>query len=565
MRSTYSVLLGVASWVLAYAWNVWAPAQEVPSPTSKPQTAEATKHGARISANITAADLAATIDAFIAQKWQEEQVKPAPLADDAEFLRRVYLDLAGRIPSVAEARAFLDNTNPDKRRELVRQLLQSRVFLDHWSAVLAEAWLASAENALVVGPLAGSLQSWLREQLRRQAGYDRIVFELLSTPTNGQSTGVRFTSSGRPNGSPVAFYQANGYNPRNLTASVSRQFLGIQLDCAECHNHPFARWKREQFWQLAAFFAGFQQRRAGGQVFYTPAENPKVREIQIPDTNTTVQARFLDGSEPNWDSAQFSREVFARWLTSPNNPYFARAAVNRVWYQLLGYGLTDPPDDMHEDNPPSHPELLNKLADAFVQARFDLRFLIEAICLSKTYQLSSRRTDASQDNARLFARRVVRRMTPAQLWDSLLEAVYWNPQGVRAQDNIGASGFVVSRPTNPLIQRRQAFMEKFRDAATRPVEGEVSVLQILALMNGETITSAVQLESSPLLQIVITYPLWNDSQRLEALFLATLSRRPQVHEQSRYLRHIEQSQNREAAWADVLWVLLNSPEFLTNH
>ena len=560
MRGVRSVVVLVAIGALGVLLG-WAWAQENPQskPRASPNAAETSQ---RAGHTISPSELAKVIDTWIARRWQEEHVRPADLSDDAEFLRRVYLDLVGRIPSVAEARAFLEDTSPNKRADLVRRLLHTPAFLNHWSAILAETWLSGSSATFGREALRQNLQEWLREQLRRGSGYDQIVYELLTAYTGAGSV--------RPNagavysrGSPATFYAAHGYDPRQLAASVSRQFLGIQLDCAECHNHPFAAWKREQFWQLAAFFAGFRQVRAGGQVFYNGQENPQVRSLQIPDTNITVQARFLDGSEPNWESGESTRQVLAKWLTSRDNAYFARAAVNRVWYQLLGYGLTDPPDDMHEGNPPSHPELLEVLGRGFAQSDFDLRFLLEAICLSQAYQLSSRQSDPGQANPRLFARRVVRRLTASQLWDSLVEAAYWNPLAARVDPSFPVSPF--GTPTSSLAQQRQAFLEKFRDPASRPVEAETSVLQALALMNGETTARLTQLHSSPMLQIILDYPGWDDARRLETLFLATLTRPPTPHEQTRFLNHVRTSAPRESAWADVFWVLLNSPEFLTNH
>ncbi|GBD35805.1 hypothetical protein HRbin36_00920 [bacterium HR36] len=561
MRPAVGVLAGLAIWCLAYPFGLWVPAEE--SPANRESRARTSAQPAHTQCCCQSpAELAAVIDALVAQKWKEEEVQPAALAEDAEFLRRVYLDLVGRIPSVAEARAFLDHRAANKRAELVRQLLQSHAFLNHWSAILAETWLSGSDNAFLLGSWRAMVQSWLRDHLRRGSGYDKIVRELLTAHTTQQPVAAQPAALLQVQATPTAFYQAYGFNPRNLAASVSRQFLGIQLDCAECHNHPFARWKRQQFWELAAFFSGFE-RRVNGRVFYSAAENPQQRSLVIPDTNVTATARFLDGTEPDWNTAEFTRAALADWLVSPKNPYFAKAAANRVWYQLMGYGIVDPPDDMHEENPPSHPELLETLAHSFAGADFDLRFLLEAICLSRPYQLSSERSSSgSEAQPRLFARRVVRRLTAAQLWDSLVEAAYWHP----SESRVGAApNPLMQRSPNPLTQRRAAFLEKFRDSASRPVEAETSVLQVLALMHGEAAGSAVRLETSPMLQMVTSYPMWNEEQRLEVLFLAALARRPQPHEQQRFLRHIEQSANKTSAWADVFWVLLNSPEFISNH
>ncbi len=227
MRGARSVAVLVAAGSLGVllGW-AWAEENTQTKPRASPNAAETSQRPGRA---ISPSELAKVIDAWIARRWQEESIRPAELASDAEFLRRVYLDLVGRIPSVAEARAFLDDTSPNKRAELVRRLLHTPAFLNHWSAILAETWLSSSSATFGREFFRQNLQEWLREQLRRGSGYDRIVYELLTAYTG--------TGSVRPNagalfsrGSPDTFYAAHGYDPRQLAASVSRQFLGIQLD-----------------------------------------------------------------------------------------------------------------------------------------------------------------------------------------------------------------------------------------------------------------------------------------------------------------------------------------------
>ena len=208
-----------------------------------------------------------------------------------------------------------------------------------------------------------------------------MVRELLTTPLNGAGVGIRqpVRQPGEP--TAVAFYQANELKAENLAASTSRLFLGVQLQCAQCHNHPFARWKREQFWEYAAFFAGIQQQGRGNGRRWR--RRTRMRTIKIPDTDKTVEAKFLDGTDPKWQADLPAACTLADWVTAPANPYFARARVNRIWAQLFGLGLVEPVDDFSDDNPASHPELLDELAAAFVKSKFDTQFLIRALCAAR--------------------------------------------------------------------------------------------------------------------------------------------------------------------------------------
>ena len=214
--------------------------------------------------------------------------------------------------------------------------------------------------------------------------------------------------------SPFLFLQVNEFKPENVASAASRLFMGVKIECAQCHNHPFAPYTKEQFWETAAFFAEVQPAIAN-------VTDVKVkREIKIPDTTKVVPARFFDdGQEPPWDATKSPRETFADWLTSPKNPYFARNMVNRTWAHFLGLGLIEPIDEPSEDNPPVMPELLDDLSKAYIASGYDTRFLIRAITRSKAYQLTSRQTDPSQAEPKQFARMNVKAMTGEQLFDSL--------------------------------------------------------------------------------------------------------------------------------------------------
>jgi len=352
----------------------------------------------------------------------------------------------------------------------------------------------------------------------------------------------------------------------NLAASASRLFLGVRLECAQCHDHPFADWKREQFWQFAAFFSGVQAQQPGRAVVVngrlTPPPAPKQptgREIKVPGTEKIVQAKFLDRKTPAWRDGVDSRVILAEWLTSAENPFFARMGANRIWGHLFGIGLIDPVDDEPcDDNPASHPELLTELTRQFTAHNFDVKYLIRAIALSKTYQRTSVLTDASQKEPRRFARMSVKGMTPEQLFDSLATATGYSEQAVQPNGRIAFLG-----PNNP----RGEFLARFASQEKR-TETQTSILQALALMNGKFVADATSLDRSATLAAVTDAPFLTTSQKIETLFLAALSRMPRPVEMDRLAAYVNSGGPRNdsrAALADVFWTLLNTSEFIFNH
>jgi hypothetical protein len=517
--------------------------------------------------------LAAKIDRHIARRWEEEKVQPAAAADDAEFVRRVYLDLAGRIPSVRETRDFLDDRAADKRLRLVRRLLDGQRYVTHfvnvWRSLMLPEQNANFQARFVVP----GFTSWLRTQLAKNAGYDRMVRELL-TASSGDNNGrvpFGFPGAGQP-ASPFGFYVAKDLKPENLAASTARLFLGIRLECAQCHNHPFASWKREQFWGYAAFFAGITRQGQGD--FVVPGrEMTDRRELTIPGTDQVVQARFPDGKEPKWKFKASARETLADWVTAADNPFFARAAVNRMWSYFFGTGLIDPVDEMvGAEHTASHPELLDELAREFASHKFDLKFLIQAITASKAYQLSSAGTADGEEEARLFARMPLRGLSAEQLFDSVAEATGFQDGSPQLPP-----GVVVFGPGAP----RDEFLAKFANRSEKSTEVQTSILQALSLMNGRIVADATSLERSETLASVADAPFMDTRQRIETLYLAALARKPTAKELQRTVRYVEnggppdegetpptstdRDRKYKLALADVFWTLLNSGEFFLNH
>lgn len=503
-------------------------------------------------------ELATRIDQLTAAAWTARNVTPAEPADDATFFRRVYLDLAGRIPRVTETRAFLDDPSPDKRQRLVERLLEGPYFVKNFTAVWRSQMLPPTNNIQLQFVAAG-FDAWLQARLLENVPYDRLVREVLTTPVNfGNNQRAAFFGGG-PNGNPtpLAFYQANEMKPENIAASVSRMFLGVKLECAQCHDHPFASWKRQQFWEFAAFFAGIGP-QGPNNGFAAAPEKAQQREIKIPGTEKTVQARFLNGTEPAWKTDASTREALADWLTSPDNPFFARAVANRLWAHFFGIGLIEPVDEPGDENPPSHPEVLDELAQQLAAHHFDLKFLIRAIVNSQTYQRSSAAAGSSPDEPRLFARMALKGLTPEQLFDSLVTATGFKEQ---PNPNQRFSAFGIGTT-------RSEFLSKFSSQEKR-TESQTSILQALALMNGKFIADATDLSRSEVLAGILDAPFLDTSiKKIETLYLATLNRRPRPDELTRLVKYAEDGgtqRDTRAALADICWALLNSPEFRLNH
>jgi hypothetical protein len=514
-------------------------------------------------AEVNARDVAALADAIdqaIASKWTAQGVKPTHAADDAEFLRRVHLDLNGRIPTVAEVREFLDDATPNKRLRVVERLLQRPLYAEHFTTVWRELMLTQ-KNDREAQLLAGNLEAWLRRCFRENQPYDRMVRELLTADVAATNRRI-----GRPTGPekplPTAFYQINELKAENLAASTSRLFLGIKIECAQCHHHPFAKWSKKQFWEYAAFFSGIrpQEPRAGS--FSPIKDDPVRRVIKVAGNEEEYEARFLDGREPRWKADVSTRTTLADWMTSADNPYFARNAANRVWAHFFGIGLIEPVDEPGPTNPPSHPELLDELARQFAAHQFDLKFLMRAITASKTYQLSSAATHPGRNDPRLFARMAVKGMSGEQLFDSLAVATGFQQSRVREQPN-------------EFFAPRAEFVAKFSVSTEKRTDHQTSILQALSLMNGRLtseVTNAEEMKNSAqalTLLAVADAPFFDmPAKRVETLYLATLSRKPRSDELDRFVKYLERGgpdTDAKKALADVFWALLNSSEFILNH
>lgn len=505
--------------------------------------------------NDEALQLADRIDQLVALRWQAEGVVVAPPADDAAFIRRASLDIAGKIPSVAELHEFLDDSSPYKRQKLIERLLDSPAYIRHFSNVWRSVMLPEAESNPEVRFLVPGFEAWLRKALAANTGFDVLVREILTVPVDPRLAGNPFQPQTEV--TPVGFYQAKQLKPENLAAGTARMFLGVRIECAQCHDHPFDNWKREQFWGYAAFFAGVERDQNGEKgALDAIREMFGGRELAIPGTDRKVVPTYLDGEKPQLKFRDSARSVLADWMISDRNSYFARTAVNRLWGQFFGVGIVNPVDDFTADNPPSHPDLLDELARQFAAHKYDFKFLIRAITASRTYQLSSRQTDKSQENPRLFARMALKGLSPEQLFDSIAQATgYHEPYGNRNQ-----FGMMNNTP-------REDFLQMFDNSRDSVIEQQTTILQALAMMNGQFVSDATGIEKSATLAAVAEFPLMTTGERIEALYLAAFSRKPRPEELARLEKYVGSggaAKDPKKALSDVFWVLLNSSEFLFN-
>jgi hypothetical protein len=522
--------------------------------------------------------LAQQIDRLIAKSWQGTDIKPAPAAIDTQFLRRLHLDLSGRIPELTAVRDFLDDDRPNKREIRADELMASENFARHFAAYWRAVMLQGTNNTMFQG-LEPGFEAWLRGKLQSNTHYNKIVQELLLTNAGGFNRGF---NPGIPGGNPQAFFLANENKAENLAGATSRVFLGVKLECAQCHAHPFAKWTKNQFWEYAAFFSGMQQFQPGRG---PGGFNPNSRQIKIPNSDKVVKAKFLNGVEPKWpDNNTPTIKVLADWMTTAENPYFAKAAVDHVWNYFFGVSLLEPILEPTADSPPAHPELLETLAREFAAHDFDLKFLIRSIVLTDAYARSSGTLSNHKDEIYLFARMPVRGLSPEQFFDSLSEATDYqdpyrdNPQMQLQQFNPGAQ------------TPRALFLTKFT-SQDRRTESHTSILQALFLMNGKFLAERTRLDQNKSLYTIATAPTPTE-RRVETLYLLVLSRLPRPEETRRLVEYIENGgatrpwsrgaanvemgplsvgasvrgeDGHAQAVADVYWALLNSGEFILNH
>lgn len=519
-----------------------APRAESPDPIVAPRPEE------RIT---PPADIVAFVDERIDQGWKDAGVQPSDVASDGEWLRRISLDLAGRIPSAADVEAFLADSSPDKRRAVIDRLLASPDFDRHFATVWTNLLVGRSEPE--VGDR-GALLAFLRESFARNRPWSDTVAAFVA-------------AEGPIDADPAANFLVAHLNNEAVpaTAITARVFLGTQVQCMQCHNHPFNDWTQQDFWELNSFFQQTALERQDGKPVLEskPVGGPTLFE---------TRAGLMQAAYPKYHGREIPpgpgvnrRTELAKLLAEGDNPQFALAFVNRTWAQLLGAGFTNPVDDMGPHNPPSHPEALDHLSRSFVASGYDVRQLVRWIVSTQAYGLSSRFGESNGDDdpsagqSPLFSRAYPKPMTAEQVYDSLLVATRSDP------------------PSDGLLAGRDAWARQFvrtyeTDENDESVNFQGTVPQALALMNGQAVQESLAIEPGTTLHAALQSP-GDDTVKLRRLALATLSRPLEPKESAALRRLVRQSiaaapaPRREEAHAEALqdafWALLNSAEFVT--
>ena len=488
------------------------------------------------------------VDEFVFKKLKTLGVPPSPVCDDSTFIRRVSVDLAGRLPTPEESEAFLADQDPAKRDKLVNRLLDSADYADYfankWSAILRNK---RRDANYTRGSYA--FHGWIRDSLYENKPYDQFVREILS-------------ASGEIGQNPPVVWYREVKEINQQVEDCAQLFLGLRIQCARCHHHPFEKWSQRDYYGLSAFFAQVG-RKPGMQtseerIFHrrgvAQAANPKTGE-QLKPTGL--------GSEPLTLSPERDpRQALADWMSDPSNPFFARALVNRYWKHIFGRGIVDPEDDMRVTNPASNPELLDALSESFISSKFDLKALLRTICTSNTYQLSAEPNAYNVNDKQNFSRYYPKRLTAEVLLDSL-DLVTASTTGF---NGLPAGTKAVQLPDNGANTYFLTVFGRPEGASACECERsqEANLAQSLHLLNSAEVQNKLsngQGRAAKLAQDMTQTP----EQKVRALYMWVFSRPPLADEAAVALAHINRVENKQQAYEDILWALVNTKEFLFNH
>jgi hypothetical protein len=486
------------------------------------------------------------VDPPIFAKLRRLGITPSPLCSDAVFLRRVSLDLTGTLPGAQEARRFLASRDPNKRRKLIEALLERPEYVDTWTYRLGDLLRSSRRSLGTKGMTA--FHGFLRDAVARNRRWDEVVREMVTARGSLWDVG------------PANYYGVGG-SPEDWAENTSQALLGVRLQCARCHNHPFDRWTREDYHRFAAFFGRLKTKdggERGDKTVFVADEG----EVKHPKTGAVMAPMPLAESRPPVipDDGD-RREALARWLTAPENPWFARALVNRLWGHLMGRGLIDPVDDLRATNPPSNDAALQALTSDFIANDFSLKHTLRVICSSATYQLASEVNPTNRFDETQFSHHLVRRLGAEQILDAVVQVtgvpekfpgVPLGARAVQLPDTAVPSYFLdlFGRPA------RAVACECEREMAP-------NLAQTLHIMNGDSVNAKIRAPEGRLAKLLETEK--TDEQVLEELFLSTLTRLPTARERRSALTEIRNAASRKEAFSDLLWALLNSREFLFSH
>jgi len=506
------------------------------------------------------------IDTHVFAKLRKMGIVPSRLTTDAEFIRRVYLDIAGVLPTSKAVRDFVALKDPQKRAKLIDELLERPEYQDvmtiQWSELLRVNRLFLQEKGV------RQYTAFIRDSFAENKPFDRFVRELIgsgaysreqverSRDAQGRAEQAVYRESSGYHSGPVNYYRVTA-DPTELTTSTSQIFLGVRLDCCRCHNHPFDRWSMKDFYGFAAYFAGTGY--TGGKerdeiVIFTD----KNGRIANPRNNQVVHPKPLTAAEGQPDTIGDRHRKLAEWITARDNPFFARAVVNRFWKHFFGRGIVHPVDDFRATNPPVNEPLLDALAKDFIAHDYDVKHLIRTICNARTYQLSDKTNATNENDTKNFSHFYSKRLGPEVLFDAIVTAT-----GV--PETFG--GAVARRATNlPDNSVGSYFLDVFgrsRRVQVQERSDATSMSQALHLMNGDTVNNRITHPNGRIARILKSQ--LSPQEAIEEIYLSTLCRWPTEKERKLALNFLANSPSVKEGYEDLMWAILNSREFIFNH
>lgn len=497
------------------------------------------------------------IDEHVDDKLRRLSILPSPPADDHVYLRRIFTDLIGRLPTPQETRQFLALTSGADpadaesirrhRQAWVDQLLERPEYVDHWANQWADLLRPNPYRVGIKAVL--NYDNWIRDQYRNDVPYDEFVRRLVTAKGSTWQNGA------------VTLYR-DRRDPDEITTLVSQLFLGVRLDCAKCHHHPFEKWSQQDFYQFAAYFAQIGRKGKGlsppisgaEEIFYHSGSG----SVKHPVSGETLQPRPLFGDHDPIADGEDPREALARWMTSPENDYFAKVQANRVWAALMGRGLVDPVDDLRSTNPPTHPELLDALAADFVDSGFDVKQLIRTITASRAYATSSEANDSNVADRLNYSRHYRRQLRGETLLDAISEVTETTTQFKGMPPGSRAVQLWTHRVSS-------LFLDTFgrpnmnQDPPCERIE-DLTVTQSLHLMNDREIDSRIRSDTGRAARLAASD--LSAGEIAEELYLAIYSRYPTADESAYASTLINAAgDDRRQAIEDLMWAMINSPEF----
>lgn len=496
------------------------------------------------------------IDRLVYDKLRKLNVLPSDQASDADFLRRTHIDIIGTLPTAGEARAFLTSTEPNRRARLVDELLKRPEYATYWALKWSD--LLRVDRDILGHQSAYAYYRWIRESFARNKPIDRFVYEIL-------------TAEGPLNEAPQGGLFKVVEKPGERASTVSQVFLGIRIECAECHHHPFDRWSQSDYYGMADFFNQVKtSKSARGEILLAEGS----AETKHPRTGKVIYAHPLGSKVPASSPPGDRRLVLADWLTAPSNPWFARNVVNRLWAHFMGRGLVEPVDDVRATNPPSNPELLDALTQHFVKSGFDMQATIRTLTSSQVYQLSSKPNVTNERDEQNYSRALLKSLDAEVLLDALCQVT-----DIPEKFNGVASGYRAIELWDSQV------LHDFLGLFGRPIRksaceceraSDPNVAQVLHLMNSPRVNNKLSHDAGSIARLVREHDA--TSELVEALYLNFYSRFPSSQEAEIVAAYLDSaarlvseasseevtSARREAA-ADIAWSLLNSLEFTRNH